>query len=50
MDWSTGIVYIKTAPLILYICLKYVSEIHIITERMNQKWVLKHLNGSYASK
>ena len=23
MDWSTGIAYVKTAPLIQYICLKY---------------------------
>ena len=27
MDWSTGTAYIKTAPLIEYICLKYMSEI-----------------------
>ena len=27
MDWSTGTAYIKTAPLIQFICLKYISEI-----------------------
>ena len=35
MDWSTGTVFIKATPLIKYICLKYMSEILIITERMN---------------
>ena len=30
MDWSTGAAYIKTAPLVQYICLKYMREILII--------------------
>ena len=34
MDWPTGTAYIKTAPFTQYVCLKYVSEIIIITERM----------------
>ena len=41
MEWSTGTVYIKTDPLIHYICLKYMSET-LITERIN------HMNKSIA--
>ena len=33
MDWSTGTAYIKNAPLIQYICLKYMSEILKITDK-----------------
>ena len=32
MDWSTGTAYIKTAPLIQYISLKYMCKILIITK------------------
>ena len=35
IDWSTGTAYIKTALLIQYICLKNMSEILLVTERMN---------------
>ena len=48
MDWSTDTAYIKMAPLIQYICLKYMREMHIITEKMNKIKSIAYLHKPFS--